>query len=169
MARKKVEEIEKIKPEKPVVVIDPEKIEKIEPDMAVVAFTEETKEAEEKELTELFPESRPDGKKKLKFRKIGGGSLRGLPGYPIIKPGQVFDAYVDDIPVRFLNSLQCLDPGALTEALNNTEKLAPKEISWKPVQTKPGKWDVIGLNEKAINETSMTEVEAIKLAEALNN
>jgi hypothetical protein len=143
-------------------------IEKLTPILPEVKAMEDP-EKETEELEKLFPEPDINGRKKIKFRKIGGGTLRGLSGYPIIKPGQVFEAYLDEIPARFLGSLQCLDPNALAEQLNQQTSPAPKEITWKILQTKPGKWDVVGINGKAINESSMTEAEATELAKALNN
>ena len=143
-------------------------IEKLTPILPEVKAMEDP-EKETEELEKLFPVPDINGRKKIKFRKIGGGTLRGLSGYPIIKPGQVFEAYLDEIPARFLGSLQCLDPNLMAEQLNQQASPAPKEITWKILQTKPGKWDVVGINGKAINESSMTEDEATELAKALNN
>lgn len=143
-----------------------EEIQKLDSIIPSVDLPEQ--EEKEDELEDIFP-SNPEGLKKLRFKKLGGGSLRGIPGYPIIKPGQIFEAYLGDISPRFLPSLQCLDTDLMTEQLQTSPQSNPKEYLWKVKQVKPGKWDVIGKNEKAINETSMTEDEAIKLAKALNN
>jgi len=112
----------------------------------------------------------PDGRRKLQFKKVGGGSLRGIPGYSIIKPGQVFDAYLEDISPRFLTSLKCLEADLLTEQLNLQTSPRIQEVLYVVKQrAKKGIWDVIKPDGDAINEADLTEEDAINLAKALNN
>lgn len=125
-------------------------------------------EAVKKEVKKVEPELR----KKLRFQKIGGGSLRGIPGYPIVKPGQIFEAFLDDISPRFLPSLKCLDAELMAEQVGKRLTPAPKETSWIAKQRKKGStdWDVINsISGKPINEVALSEADANKLAVALNN
>lgn len=134
----------------------------------------------EQEPIVLIPESQMEGKeksepelrKKLRFQKIGGGSLRGIPGYPIVKPGQIFEAFLDDISPRFLPSLKCLDAELMAEQVGKRLTPAPKETTWIAKQRKKGStdWDVINsISGKPINEVALSEADANKLAVALNN
>jgi len=111
------------------------------------------------------------GPVKLRWKKIGGGSLRGVSGCGIIKPGQVFDAFLTDIPQMFLKSLQCLDADLLATQIGQVTKPAPKETTWKVQQLKVGAWNVINRHtDKPINVTPLpTKEDADNLCKALNN
>lgn len=116
--------------------------------------------------------SEPEPRKKLRFQKIGGGSLRGIPGYPIVKPGQIFEAFLDDISPRFLPTLKCLDAELMAEQVGKRLTPAPKETIWNAKQRKKGStdWDVVNsISGKPINEVALSEADANKLAVALNN
>ena len=116
-------------------------------------------------------EVKTDGPIKLKWKKIGGGSLRGIPNYPIIKPGQTFEAYLSDISPMFLKSLQCLDADLLASQIGIMNKPAPKENTWKIQQLKAGSWNVVNrYTDKPINIKPLaTGEEAETLCKALNN
>lgn len=123
---------------------------------------------EEKKVIESEKETGPI---KLRWKKIGGGSLRGIAGCGIIKPGQVFDAFLADIPQMFLKSLQCLDADLLAEQIGLRNTLAPKETTWKVQQVKVGVWNVINrYTDKPINVNPLaTKEDAEDLCKALNN
>jgi hypothetical protein len=116
-------------------------------------------------------EVKPGGPIKLKWKKIGGGSLRGIPGCGIIKPGQTFEAYLSDISPMFLKSLQCLDADLLASRIGLRAISAPKETTWKVQQVKAGAWNVINrYTDKLINITPLpTQEDAEDLCKALNN
>ena len=120
---------------------------------------------------EMEEEAKPGGPIKLKWKKIGGGSLRGIPGYPIIKPGQTFESYLSDISPMFLKSLQCLDADLLAEQIGLRNIPAPKETTWKVQQVKTGAWNVINrYTDKPINVNPLsTKEDAEDLCKALNN
>jgi hypothetical protein len=176
MARAKKEVEEK----KVIIIPEPETVNPVISDdnfidEAIIEEIQDTIPEPKKEVKKVEPEPR----RKLRFQKIGGGSLRGIPGYPIIKPNQIFDAYLDDITQRFLPSLKCLDAELMAEQVGKRLTPAPKETIWRAVSKKVTVdkkstiiWNVInGATEKAtpINDLPLSEAEAIKLAEALNN
>jgi hypothetical protein len=128
------------------------------------------------EIQDTIPEQEDEPEKetgpiKLRWKKIGGGSLRGVVGCGIIKPGQVFDVFLTDIPQMFLKSLQCLDADLLASQIGQVTKPAPKENIWKVQQLKVGAWNVINrYTDKPINITPLpTQEDAEKLCKALNN
>jgi hypothetical protein len=127
-------------------------------------------EPQMKEKKVIEPE-KETGLIKLRWKKIGGGSLRGVAGCGIIKPGQVFDAFLSDIPQMFLKSLQCLDADLLAGQMGQVTKPAPKENIWKVQQLKVGAWNVINRHtDKPINVTPLpTQEDADNLCKALNN
>jgi hypothetical protein len=143
-----------------------------------MARVKNIEKVEKKEVIKADPkkevkkiELKPESRRKLRWKKMGGGSLRGIPGYPIVKPGQEFEAYLDDISPRFLTSLKCLDSELLAEQVGKRETPAPKEILYTASQNKKVKdaWDVLKPDGTPINDISMTKDEAEKLAIALNN
>ena len=145
-------------------------------DEAIIEEIQDTIPEPEKELEVLIPEPqieevKTNGSIKLKWKKIGGGSLRGIPGYGIIKPGQTFEAYLSDIPPMFLKSLQCLDADLLATQIGLRNTPAPKETTWKGQQLKAGVWNVINRHtDKPINITPLsTGEDAESLCKALNN
>ena len=60
--------------------------------------------------------------KKLRWLKTGGGAF--YLGNQIIKPGQTFEAHIDELPVAFMDTLQCLD----TEELQKEN--AKRKLKW---------------------------------------
>ena len=116
-------------------------------------------------MNNLFTEGKQG---QLRWRKIGGGSLRYING-KIIKPNETFTAELKDIPPMFLKSLICLDVEAMNQQLKVEEEVKPKPLIWTAIKSEDDKWNVIGSNDRIINENPMTEEEAIKLANALNN
>lgn len=105
----------------------------------------------------------------LRWQKIGGGSLRW--GNRIIKPGEVFEANLEDLPKAFMDTLVCLDK----EGLKKAEIAVKKETLvienlFKLVKSKVSKshWDVVGDNGKPINESPLEKGSAEELLLALN-
>lgn len=116
-------------------------------------------------MNNLFSEGKQG---QLRWRKIGGGSLRYING-KIIKPNETFTAALKDIPLSFLKSLVCLDKESMIQQLKVEEEAKPKPLIWSAIKSEGGEWNVIGSNDRIINENPMMEEEAIKLANALNN
>jgi hypothetical protein len=154
-------------------------------DKMVGVSKEEIDETSIEEIQDSIPEpemevkkkSEPEPRKKLRWKKLGGGSLRRVPGYPIVKPGQIFEAFLDDISPRFLPTLQCLDAELMAEQVGKRLTPAPKETTWKAESKKVTVdkksviiWNVVNsISGKPINEIPLSEADANKLAVALNN
>jgi len=115
---------------------------------------------------------------KLRFRKIGGGSLRLK--NRIIKPGQMFKAFPEEIPSAFRDVIISVDKNVVWEKVQEQsqgkipEKALPPlvEIA-KPVYTvQPhGKslflFDVVDGKGKVLNEKSLKKEVADQLVEDL--
>lgn len=101
---------------------------------------------------------------KIRFRKIGGGSLR-LFGR-IIKPGEVFTASPSQIPPAFRDLIIPLDEIRPVNPV--PEKIV--EVPQYKLQLR-GKsktlWDVVGANGKVLNEKGLTKVVAEQLIQDL--
>ena len=109
-----------------------------------------------------------------KWKKVGGGSLRL--GRRIIKAGQTFYADQADIPESFLNVLENLDGD-----IEKTEEVKAKRVSTKKIKAtvytlqlneeasledKP-LYDIVGKDDKVINEQPLSKEEAEATIEAL--
>jgi hypothetical protein len=122
-------------------------------------------------------------RKKLQYKKIGGGSARlVLDGRKtIIKPNQTFAAYPEDIPEAFKDMIIPLEGQAIPKA----QKPEPKEkvfgVKKRPktdgdadpgenAKGKPKSWyDVVNKKSKQVmNPKALTNGSAKKLAESLN-
>jgi len=108
----------------------------------------------------------------LKWRKLGGGSFHATIGgrRRIIKPNQVFEARLDEIPEAFRDMIQPLSPAAAKAA----EVTAVKEEAAPPVPVeytlkhRGGGWyDVLDDNGKQVNEKAVKKEEAEKLISSL--
>ena len=172
MARAKKEEVKKLEAKEVTVEVT----ETVNPIILEEDVIEETQDIISEQEDE--DEVKTDGPVKLKWKKIGGGSLRGIPNYPIIKPGQTFEAYLSDISPMFLKSLQCLDADLLASQIGIRNKPAPKENTWKVESKKVTVdkksviiWNVINRHtDKPINIKPLaTSEEAETLCKALNN
>lgn len=106
---------------------------------------------------------------KLRWQKTGGGSLRF--GNRIIKPGEVFEANLDELPKAFMDTLICLDKADLQKVQDvvRRETQTP-EILYRLAKSKTAKtlWDVINAEGKPINEVSLEKVSAEELLAAVN-
>jgi len=120
---------------------------------------------------------------KTRFKKLGGGTLRF--GGKIIKPGQVFTAFPNEIPKSFRDLVIALDGNvAWTENENKKAELAPPVIAgnktaytlqphgksalWYDVVTVIGKDDKGEPILKVLNEKSLKKEVAEKLIEDLS-
>ena len=105
---------------------------------------------------------------RLRWKKVGGGSLRILDR--IIKPGQTFVAYLEEIPEAFRDTLVCLDEGKLPELEEELAvPTAPKPI-YEVKKEEDGKgWNVVNkTSDKKINDAPLrTRKEAEELKAAL--
>lgn len=111
------------------------------------------------------PELDPENVKKLiRWRKTGGGSLR-LAGR-IIKPGQSFTAYLDEIPKAFIQSLECLDKELLKE--QSEAKPVAREIQFTVRNYKGNLFDVVNKQGKPINLEKLSAQDAQNLCNVLN-
>ena len=91
----------------------------------------------------------------IKWRKDGGGHFH-LPGR-IIKPGQIFTAHPDDIPLAFRDTVVPLS--------KLPEEKAPDVAAAKyKLKHRSGKWyDVVDAQGKVMNEKAMDRPDALKL------
>jgi len=116
--------------------------------------------------------------KEIKWRKIGGGSLRFIRG-KIIKPNEIFLACPEEIPVAFRKQIIPLEDISETpipvrkKVFVAQEKVvpvvAPEEKAYTLQKRAFGWWDVINVvSGKAINEKGLREDMAQKLTEELN-
>lgn len=105
---------------------------------------------------------------KMRWRKIGGGSLR-LTNMKFVRSGQVFEAYPKDIPEAFRDVIICLDP---VEKINAEKEkkvadVAKKANSYSKVSRGVGYWNVVDKNGKVINEKGLRENKADELLKSL--
>jgi len=104
------------------------------------------------------------GPKRIRYQKIGGGSLR-MPNR-IIKPNQVFLAYPEEIPESFARWIKPLDPvpdkkGKIREVISSTYKIEPRG--------EDGHWfDVISAEGKIMNAKPLGRVRAEELLKDLS-
>lgn len=106
---------------------------------------------------------------KIRWRKIGGGSLRW--NNKIIKPGEIFEADEDKLPKAFMDTLICVNPedrGKIQEA-QKAEKQT-KEILYKLQSDTEDEnlWNIINEEGKPINEKPMVKEEADALLFSVN-
>ena len=106
---------------------------------------------------------RGDNKKKNKtklpvWKKTGGGSLiiRTEKGEQIIKPGQTFSAYVEDIPKAFMDMLICVDKGTAKSPVKTVNKVS--KYSLVPAKDE----DTVALIAKRDALNDITDLEELK-------
>ena len=106
---------------------------------------------------------------KLKYKKVGGGSLKILG--KVYKKNDVFEAFPEQIPAAFNNVVLCVSDDE-TQKLSTSflVKKFPKELLYilSPAKT-AGLFNVINsATKKNINEKELRLVDAEKLRNALN-
>jgi hypothetical protein len=112
----------------------------------------------------------------LKWRKIGGGSMRLKDPDRIIKPNETFRARRDEIPAAFMDTVVCLSS---EEELVAVEKVVAKEKAAAEVSEEiytikkvsgsgaNTKYNVINEAGKAFNEAPLSKKEATDLIAVL--
>lgn len=108
---------------------------------------------------------------KLRWRKVGGGSLRlNLDGgNRIIKPGETFLADLEELPKAFMDTLECLDSEGLKTAVTSEkakEAFVPVEYKLKKVKG-TDLWNLLDAEGKALNEAPLTKEAAEELLNAV--
>ena len=118
-------------------------------------------------------EATPVEETRLRWKKIGGGSLRITLGgkKKIIKPGEVFLAHESELPVAFMDSLQCL--ASETEKKINKEIVAkqnavPAIYELQEAEGTDDLWNVVNPEGKAINEKPLDIDAANELLNSLS-
>jgi hypothetical protein len=112
-----------------------------------------------------------EAKIKISWKKVGRGSFRL--NNRIIKPGEVFKAYPDEIPQAFRDSIIPLDDiGNLTPQQEPAKLIQPKDIKKVEYKIIPsgrkGYFDIESSTGKKMNEKPMREETAEKLIEDLS-
>lgn len=106
---------------------------------------------------------------KLVWEKIGGGSLRW--DNRIIKPGEKFEATLEELPVAFMDTLICLDNENLQKAQTavKREQQTPETLyHLKKSKTSKGYWDVVNEEGKPLTDKPMEKESAEELLNAVN-
>ena len=104
---------------------------------------------------------------KIRYRKIGGGSLRlNIGGQNrIIKPNEVFSAFPSEIPVAFKDTVMPLD----SEAKVELAKPHPTKVTFsvKPRGKSHSLFDVVDSLGKVINDKPLPKATAEQLVSDL--
>jgi len=119
-----------------------------------------------------------DESKEIRWRKVGGGSLRYIRG-KIIKPNEVFLARVNEIPSAFRKQIVALDEIPEALALVAVKPFVAQRKESAPIKVEAdsyaaqkrafGWWDVVNtVSGKVINEKGLREDMAIELVKELN-
>lgn len=100
--------------------------------------------------------------KKIKWRKMGGGSFR-LKSGKIIKPNQVFTAIVDDIPEAFRDVVVAMEdlpdePPVIIDPIKDQYRIESDST---------GKFNIIDVHGKVINENPLSPNEAQEMYNSL--
>jgi len=104
----------------------------------------------------------------IKWKKVGGGSLR-FKGR-IIKPNQIFKASANEIPPGFRDQVLPLEaiPGDVSAPGPPAVDAKPVEVEYKLKSRGSGGWyDVVDKNGKALNEKALKKDIAEKLVKDL--
>lgn len=109
---------------------------------------------------------------KLRWRKVGGGSLRvNIGGVKrIIKPGEVFSADLEELPKSSMDLLVCLDSADLQKVVKSEkarEPFVPVVYTLKKVKG-TDLWNLIDSEGKALNEKPLSKVSAEELLNGVN-
>jgi hypothetical protein len=133
---------------------------------------EEKKEEVKEEVVqeEAKPEPEDNTPKPNRYKKVGGGSFRM--GNKIIKPGQIFVAFPNDIPKAFRDMVVLVSGNVAWEEEKIKEIPVPPLKITKPVyeikKREGSQWyDVYDLQGKKINEKGLTQEKAESLKKTL--
>lgn len=112
--------------------------------------------------------------KPLTWKKIGGGSLRLKKR--IIKPGEVFKAFPEEIPPGFRSMVIPIGKDAeILKEQEQTQESIPANIPGNKQKyvviesEKKGWFNVVDVNKKVLNEKGLRKDDAESLVEALNS
>jgi len=116
--------------------------------------------------------------KEIRWRKIGGGSLRYIRGR-IIKPNEVFTARPEEVPLAFRKQVVALEdiPETVIEPMRSFTALRREpspdieegDVYEVQKRSTGGWWDVVNsVSGKIINEKGLREGAARELVEELN-
>jgi len=112
----------------------------------------------------------------IRWRKIGGGSLRYIRG-KIIKPNEIFIARPEEVPLAFRKHVVALEdiPETIIEpvqpftARKRKTSTDTEEVYKIQKRSSSGWWDVVNsVSGKVINEKGLREDAAKQLVEELN-
>jgi len=110
--------------------------------------------------------------KKIKWRKVGGGSLRlFIDGrLRIIKPNQVFEAAMEDIPSAFREGGgKVVIPVDPMEFQHRASQPVPSATKYELVHFRAGWYDVVNsATGKPMNDKKLRQADAMALLEQLN-
>lgn len=107
-------------------------------------------------------EQTKDVRVKLWYKKVGGGSLR-FQG-KIIKPEQKFQAFPEDIPDAFKDTIILLDGQKDT----SPKSLKTEKRKYELQHTGSGWYNIIDVeNDKEMNDSKLRKADAEKLLEEL--
>ena len=94
------------------------------------------------------------------WKKLGKGGLRWK--NRIIKPGQIFEAFKEELPAAFLDTLEEVEPEIGKPKVPETKKM---QFSKK--QAEDDLWNIVDANGRILNEVPMSEEEADELLKEL--
>jgi hypothetical protein len=139
-------------------------VEEQVPETVEEAIEEQVEEAAEEVVEEKQIQVQietPPQPKKIRFKNLSG-TFRF--GNKLIKPNQVFEAHLSEIPKSFLRDLEQLD-----EVEEIPEQISIPEFQYKmePDEDLDGFFNVVDKQGKILNEEPLTEVEASELLNTL--
>ena len=107
---------------------------------------------------------------KFLWKKIGAGSFR-MANLKYIKPGQIFEATEEEIPVAFRDLIVRVDGDASPSPVEVEKKLddVAKEASEYTLKARGGGgwYDVVDINGKVVNEKALKQDAALELINTL--
>lgn len=104
--------------------------------------------------------------RKIKWKKIGTGTHR-FPDGTEIRPGGIFEAHPDEVPLAFRDVIV---PVSVDELLSLTEpRVDPAQSAYAIRSRGPDRWDVVDGLGKVVNEAAMSRAEAEALVRTLSS
>jgi hypothetical protein len=152
----------------------------LDEDLVEQEVQQEVEEEEEKQEQPVFVQeakTKPDKPKPVrrtkpgifKYQKIGGGTLRGIPGHQMIKPKQIFMAAPEDIPQSFRDSIVCLEQKAEFTYLQAEDKAMNSATpTFKLIAVSKYTWNVVNAKGRPINPKPLTKKLATELLKTVN-
>jgi hypothetical protein len=98
---------------------------------------------------------------KIRWKHTGGGILRLRDGR-VIKPGETFLAYPNDVPEAFRDTIKPLDP------VSTVPESAVVKVKFSVQRRGNSNWyDVVDAQGKGVNEKALKKVDALELVKKL--